>query len=68
MFYGRAATLLFPWKESDHSFKVGKGVYFNPGSSTSVKIETLKIVFEAAGIDCSELLIELYKSKIEDPS
>lgn len=33
-----------------------------------MKIETLKIVFEAAGIDCSELLIELYKSKIEDPS
>lgn len=24
--------------------------------------------FEAAGIDCPELLIELYKSKIEDPS
>ena len=33
-----------------------------------MKIETLKIVFEAAGIDCSELLIELYKSKIGDPS
>lgn len=58
----------FSWKESDYCFKVGEGIYFNPGSSTYVKIETLKIVFEAAGIDCSELLIELYKSKIGDPS
>ena len=58
----------FSRKESDYCFKVGEGIYFNPGSSTYVKIETLKIVFEAAGIDCSELLIELYKSKIEDPS
>ena len=33
-----------------------------------MKIETLKSVFEAAGIDCSELLTELYKSRIEDPS
>lgn len=57
----------FSRKESDYCFKVGEGIYFNPGSSTYVKIETLKIVFEAAGIDCSELLIELYKSKIEDP-
>ena len=52
----------------DYCFKVDEGIYFNPGSSTSVKIETLKIVFEAAGIDCSELLIELHKSKIEDQS
>ena len=58
----------FSWKESDYCFKVGEGIYFNPGSSTYVKIETLKIVFEAAGIDCSELLIELYKSKVGDPS
>ena len=57
---------MFPWKESDHCFKAGEGVYFNPGSSTSVRIETLKIVSEAAGIDCSELLIELCKSKIEN--
>lgn len=41
----------FSWKESDYCFKVGEGIYFNPGSSTLVKIETLKIVFEAAGID-----------------
>ena len=34
----------FSWKESDYCFKVGEGIYFNPGSSTYVKIETLKIV------------------------
>ena len=32
-------------------------IHLNPGSSTSVRIETLGIAFEAAGIDCSELLI-----------
>lgn len=43
-------------------------IHLNSGSSTSVRTETLRIVFEAAGIDCSELLIELHKSKIENPS
>lgn len=43
-------------------------IHLNPGSSTSLRTETLGIAFEAAGIDCSELLIELYKSKIGDPS
>lgn len=33
-------------------------IHPNPGSSTSVRIETLRVVFEAAGIDCSVLLIE----------
>lgn len=39
-------------------------IRLKPGSSTSVRIETLEIVFEAAGIDCSELLMELHGSKI----
>lgn len=51
----------FSSRESNYCFKVGDGIYFNPGSSTSVKIETLKTVFNAAEIDCSELMIELYK-------
>lgn len=39
-------------------------IHFNPGSSISARIVTLRIVFEAADIDCSELLIEQHGSKI----
>lgn len=43
-----------------HCFKVSEGIYFNPGISTSVKIETLKIVFEAAGIGRKRGRVEGY--------
>lgn len=56
----------FSWKESGYSFKVGEGIYFNPGSSTAVKVDALKVIFEAAEIDASELTFELYKIKGED--
>ncbi len=52
--------------ERDYSFMIGDGVFFNPGSSTATKISILKIIFDAANIDYSELLFELYKSKEDD--
>lgn len=56
----------FDSKEMDYCYKVGEGVYFNPGSSTNTKIEALKNVFKNAGIDASELVLELYKTKETD--
>ena len=53
----------FMQKETDYSFKVGEGVYFNPSSSTAVKIDSLKVIFDVAGIDASELVFELYKPR-----
>ncbi|WP_232202868.1 HNH endonuclease family protein [Olsenella sp. oral taxon 809] len=55
----------FSWKQDGHPFKVGEGIYFNAGSSTSTKIEALKIIFEAAGLEGSDLSFELYKVKPE---
>ena len=55
-------------KESDRCFKADERICFNLGSSTSVKTEASRIVFETTGIDCSELLIGLYKSKVENQS
>lgn len=52
--------------ENGYGFKVGEGVYFNPGSSTWTKIEALKKVFASTGIDPSELTFELYKNKEEE--
>lgn len=39
----------FSWKESDYCLKVGEGVYLNPGSSTSIKIENAKKRFRGSG-------------------
>lgn len=55
----------FSSEEISYSFKVGEGIYFNLGSSTAVKVEALKVIFEAADIDASELTFELYKIKGE---
>lgn len=55
----------FSWKSDGHPFKVGEGIYFNAGSSTSTKIESLKIIFDAAGLEGSDLSFELYKVKAE---
>lgn len=56
----------FSREEDGHCFKIGDGVFFNHGSSTRTKIESLKVVFEAAGLDASELIFELYKLKKDD--
>ena len=47
--------------ETDYCFKVGDGLFFNPGSSTETKVEIIKSVFGRIGIDEDELSFELYR-------
>jgi uncharacterized protein with ParB-like and HNH nuclease domain len=54
----------FSPSETDYCFKVGDGLFFNPGSSTETKIEILKSVFERIGIDEDELSFELYRQPV----
>lgn len=58
----------FSPKETNYSFKLGEGIYFNPGSSTSTKIYALKEIFKSVGIDYNELSFDLYKKKDLDDS
>lgn len=51
--------------EADYCYEIANGLYFNPGSSTSTKIETLKRVFAVAQLEENELSFELYKTKSE---
>lgn len=58
----------FSSEESNYSFKLGEGIYFNPGSSTSTKIYALKEILKSVGIDYNELSFDLYKKKdLDDP-
>ena len=53
----------FSRNEDGYPFNVGNNIYFNPHSSTYTKIESLKIIFEAAGLEGSDLTFELYRVK-----
>lgn len=53
-------------KEADYCYEIASGLYFNPGSSTSTKLETLRRVFSAAQLEESDLSFELYRMKDEE--
>lgn len=53
-------------EEADYCYEIAAGLYFNPGSSTSTKVETLRRVFSAAQLEEGDLSFELYRMKAEE--
>lgn len=58
----------FPGRKATIVFQGRRGNLLQPRKFDFGENRNAEDRFEAADIDCSKLLIELYKSKIEDPS